>query len=355
MNFNLILYEDKSWILKDFLNHIKNGLLNKGYLVSESKRIDSKASVNIHFAHSMIDMGEIRRANTTLHLVMVTHLSGLSQLKKLIYLSEVEHVKFFAMSKWMCSKLKKILYNEQNINYIMPPCNTNSVIIGSKSVIKIGIFSNYYEDGRKNEDFLYEALIRTDVEFTEINFIIYGSNWELIFNSEKIEQYKMKNIFFTLVDEKVFNYITYKNVLDEIDYYLYMGHDEGSMSFLDAVFFNKKIIAIPQGFQNDLKNFIQFPIYNSNDLRNVFVKLCDELKLLNLFKENNSWINYVDKIVEFANSKRNANRIIKEFKYIKKIRYILLKKYYVKQFKQSQPSKLSCVSLNRRLLSSFSS
>jgi 5'-deoxynucleotidase YfbR-like HD superfamily hydrolase len=165
----------------------------------------------------------------------------------------------------------------------------------------------------------------------------------------------MKNIFFTIVDEKEFNYITYKNILDEIDYYLYLGHDEGSMSFLDAVFFNKKIIAIPQGFQYDLRKFIQFTIYDANDLRIVFVKLCDEIKQLILFNENNSWINYVDKIVEIANSKRNATRIIKEFEFIKKIRYIILKKYYVKQFKQSQSSRLSCDFLQRKLRSILNS
>ena len=41
-----------------------------------------------------------------------------------------------------------------------------------------------------------------------------------------------------------------------LDYLIYLGNDEGSMSFLDAIQLGIKTIMIPQGFQNDLQEFI---------------------------------------------------------------------------------------------------
>ena len=41
----------------------------------------------------------------------------------------------------------------------------------------------------------------------------------------------------------------YISTLKDIDYLIYLGNDEGSMSFLDALQLGIKTIMIPQGFQ----------------------------------------------------------------------------------------------------------
>ena len=48
----------------------------------------------------------------------------------------------------------------------------------------------------------------------------------------------------------------YLNSMRNLDYLIYLGNDEGSMSFLDAIQLGIKTIMIPQGFQNDLQEFI---------------------------------------------------------------------------------------------------
>ena len=44
--------------------------------------------------------------------------------------------------------------------------------------------------------------------------------------------------------------------MNQIDYLIYLGNDEGSMSFLDALQLGVKTIMIPQGFQKDLKSLL---------------------------------------------------------------------------------------------------
>jgi hypothetical protein len=160
MKFNLIVYEDKSWILKKFSDEIKNELEKKKHQVFQDKRINKNCEINIHLDHSMIDMGEIKSTTFTLHAIMITHLVNLSQLRKLIYLSKCAHVKFFTMSYWTFSLLRKVLYGEENMSFILPPYNSNNNLfeLSTDVNVNIGIFSNYYKDGRKNENFIFEAI-----------------------------------------------------------------------------------------------------------------------------------------------------------------------------------------------------
>ena len=48
--------------------------------------------------------------------------------------------------------------------------------------------------------------------------------------------------------------------MSNLDYLIYLGNDEGSMSFLDAIQFGIKTIMIPQGFQSDLQEFITYKV-----------------------------------------------------------------------------------------------
>ena len=75
----------------------------------------------------------------------------------------------------------------------------------------------------------------------------------------------------------------YISELRKIDYLIYLGNDEGSMTFMDAIQLGIKTIMIPQGFQYDLKKLITYPL--KKDLSNlpmVLKKLSLEKKISNL-------------------------------------------------------------------------
>ena len=66
--------------------------------------------------------------------------------------------------------------------------------------------------------------------------------------------------------EFFFRYI-YINEFRKIDYLIYLGNDEGSMTFMDAIQLGVKTIMVPQGFQYDLKDLITYKL--DKNLRNL--------------------------------------------------------------------------------------
>ena len=91
----------------------------------------------------------------------------------------------------------------------------------------------------------------------------------------------------------------YLKELKKIDYLIYLGSDEGSMSFLDAIQMGIKTIMIPQGFQYDLKKFITFKLENElGNLNATIDKIFSEKNKYLKSLENLSWKNYALKHVE---------------------------------------------------------
>jgi hypothetical protein len=71
----------------------------------------------------------------------------------------------------------------------------------------------------------------------------------------------------------------YKIVLDRLptfDYYLYMGFDEGSMGFLDALAAGIPTIVTRQGFHLDISGGITHAFSNASELGEIFQKLSRE-------------------------------------------------------------------------------
>ena len=93
--------------------------------------------------------------------------------------------------------------------------------------------------------------------------------------------------------QKYFLRWRYIKIMNQIDYLIYLGNDEGSMSFLDALQLGVKTIMIPQGFQKDLKKFITFKL--KKDLSNFKSTLETIIKEKKKFIEINNkltWCNY---------------------------------------------------------------
>ena len=94
-------------------------------------------------------------------------------------------------------------------------------------------------------------------------------------NCFKLRKQKIEVNFY----KKFFRTI-YISELRKIDYLIYLGNDEGSMTFMDAIQLGIKTIMIPQGFQYDLKKLITHPL--KKDLSNLPMIL----KKLSLEKKN---------------------------------------------------------------------
>ncbi|MFO1043655.1 MAG: hypothetical protein U0941_17875 [Planctomycetaceae bacterium] len=91
---------------------------------------------------------------------------------------------------------------------------------------------------------------------------------------------------------KNFEFNRYRELMRSLDYYLYLGNDEGSMGFLDAVSAGIPTIVTPQGFHLDVPNGITHPFHTLDDLVSVFKKIDTDRRERSNLVSSWTWENY---------------------------------------------------------------
>ena len=240
------------------------------------------------------------RVNTA----MITHIDTTSKLKLVLKLNayiDCFTVQSIQTKKYVSKFLDKI---KTKVIYVPP----NEKIKFNK--IKLGIFSNKYPDGRKNEKILIKTLKKLDPNIFEI--FIMGKNWE-----KEIIQIKKLNYDCHYI--KKFNIDIYKNILGKINYLLYLGFDEGSISFMDGIKSGTKLLVTNQGFHQDFSKFIDFKINNINhDFFKFLYKIQNKRVLKNKFINQINYKTFTEKHLDLwshlANNKKKYNKKIKSSK-----------------------------------------
>ena len=97
---------------------------------------------------------------------------------------------------------------------------------------------------KKKIIFLIHLSIKIQIFF---KLSIIGKGWH-----KYVKAFKEKKIEVDF--QRFFFRKLYLNSMRNLDYLIYLGNDEGSMSFLDAIQLGIKTIMIPQGFQMIYKN-----------------------------------------------------------------------------------------------------
>jgi len=124
---------------------------------------------------------------------------------------------------------------------------------------KIAVVTNVYPDGCKRDEMFHELLwfLEDNDLMDNFEFQVMGKDWHL-------EEYNFK-----YYDK--FDHDKYLDILEECDYLLYFGLDEGAMSVLDATQVGLKTIAPLVGFHKEIG--IDYPFVIQSELNNIFKKL----------------------------------------------------------------------------------
>ncbi len=145
----------------------------------------------------------------------------------------------------------------QSPDVITPP----PAELGVKRKLKVGFFTNVYNDGRKREQILFEALKEADHRW--ISLFLMGSGLEQFARS-------CQEIGLEVELTPNFDSEKYAALLTEIDLLIYTGIDEGAISTLDAI--NAGIpVSVPSiGFNRMLQHPNVQCFDDSQDLTKVF-------------------------------------------------------------------------------------
>jgi hypothetical protein len=215
---------------------------------------------------------------------MITHIDNLSKLEHLK--NQLQNAAVgICMSKHTQMYLVKMGVDNNKLCYINP---AHDGVIPIKKII-IGLTAKVQNDGRKNEVYIDRLVKKIDREY--FKFVIMGTGWE-----SRVSNLKDNGFEITYYDH--FDYNEYIKLIPSLDYYLYMGTDEGQMGWIDALAAGVKTIVTPQGYHLDIPNGITHPFTSYKELEDVFLMLQKNKKILTQPVASWTWYNYTLKHVE---------------------------------------------------------
>ncbi len=222
---------------------------------------------------------------------LVTHIDDPYKLKHLKGLIEDNNKMILVcMSNHGANFLKINGIPSSNLRVLLPAIDN---FIQPRRIV-IATSGRIYADGRKNENWL--LTVAEKLELGNFEFRFFGDGWEKI--STKLENAGAICKLFVSKNDFASDHYEINESYSTIDYWMYLGFDEGSMGCLDAAFSGVPLITTPQGFHLDFPNGIEYPVTSPTELIAVLEKL--EQKRRHILNSINNWswrnyaINYID-------------------------------------------------------------
>jgi glycosyltransferase involved in cell wall biosynthesis len=280
MKVNIICGEDlNEWIIGKFARKLNDELNKMGIESSISQHSDTKADVNHYIIYSAY-----KGKKTKVDTLMVTHIDALRKFCRLRGQLKIADMGI-CMSSQTVENLVKAGIPREKLCYINP---AHDGLIKPRP-ITIGIASKIFRDGRKNERYILKLI--KYIAPRDFKFKIMGEGWQSIVD-------KMRKKMFEVEYHEKFDYEVYKELMPTLDYYLYVGKDEGQMGVVDALAAGVPTIVTPQGYHLDAVNGITYAINNFGDILNVFNEIALKKRRLINSVSNWTWEEYAKKHVK---------------------------------------------------------
>lgn len=280
MKVQIVSYEDPDkWILGKFARKMSEHLCDLEVDAILGREPNSDTDVNHHICYVNYD-GFSAGINT----LMVTHVDsfgGLRLLKNQLESADLA----VCMSSHTMRNLRGSGLPWNKICYVNPA--HDGVLTPRR--LRVGIMTRLYEDGRKNEGAFAAMLDHLPNE--DLHFIIMGDGWQTVVN-------RMRGLGISVEHYPSFDLERYWELMPGLDYYVYFGHDEGSMGFIDAIAAGVATIVTPQGYHLDVENGIDHSIENLNDLAETLTTIVEDRRLRVANVAEWSWRRYAEKHLE---------------------------------------------------------
>jgi hypothetical protein len=265
------------WILGKFARKLQSELTAIGVEADIAGVPDNEADINHYMIYYAYDTANKRPMDS----IMITHIDKVEKLDEI-------KIKMQSAGLGICmsAETMKLLVDSgiehSRLAYVNPA--HDSVI--SRKKVYIGLASTVYADGRKREQFLVQ--LAKFIDPSAFAFRIVGEGWQPI-----VDVLRSKGI--EVEYHSTFVYDTYINLIPTLDYYLYMGQDEGSMGFVDALSAGVKTIVTPQGYHLDARNGITHSFETLNELKAIFDLIAQEKTALIQSVDQWTWRHYAIK------------------------------------------------------------
>lgn len=233
---------DGGWIIEKLMSDIACELVSRGLIV-RTGRPDEYNGEQVVFHSRYLYCKPVKSA--PLNSVFVTHIDD--KLKELEIKAEFDSFdSFVCMSPQDASVLLGFGCNDRAVLGNNLP--HRGMILRP---IKLAIFSDKYNDGRKNECWILEYLQKLTPDLRRgIVISILGHNWEGF--CTELSKIGISYELFCYDRQLPNEYALQKEILSSMDYLLYPAFDGGAMCVYDAISEGVKLIISDVGYHIDL-------------------------------------------------------------------------------------------------------
>ena len=263
MQVRLILHpENRGWILEKFAVRLAENLNALGVAADISDRPSPAATINHWMLYLLCDPGA-----AGLSTMLITHVDHLSKYLKVRECLQTVRVGI-CLSQMTLEELARRGIDRRKLCYVLPGHDG----LAKPRRLSIAITSRVYGDGRKREGFL--ARLADEMPLDPFHFEIVGGGWSEIAKKLQaagatVNEWKESQNYeqdYQLVLER----------LQQCDYYLYVGMDEGSTGLLDALAAGLQTIVTKQGFHLDIEAGITHGFVEFDEFLDIFKQLTHE-------------------------------------------------------------------------------
>lgn len=276
-----IVSNDLGWIFEKFADRMKSTLEKNNVDVKISRQPCDDVDINHHIPY----VAYAPKKNDTLMITHVDNMKKVELLKKQLEAAGMG----ICMSKDTLDKLVSYGVDRGKLCYINPA--HDGVIRPHKYLIGI-THKCHEEDLRKRSTALLDVLTGINTDY--FKFFIMGAGWQDIVS-------EMIKMGFEVEYYEDFLYDTYNIMMQKIDYFMYMGFDEGTMGYLDALAAGAGTIVTPQGYHLDVDCEIDYPCSTVKQFREALLELQRKREVRIKAVEDWTWQNYTLKHLEIWN------------------------------------------------------
>ncbi|WP_026650991.1 hypothetical protein [Butyrivibrio proteoclasticus] len=275
LNVNIIC-TDSGWIFRKFAIKMEEELKKLGVNVKISEDVDENADINHHIPFAT----HKARPNDTLMITHVDTSKKVAMIRKQLKTAGMG----ICMSKYTMNMLVSYGIPRDKLCYVNPA--HDHLIKPHKYVIGITHKCHDKDDLRKRATAILDVLEGVDPDYFE--FKIMGAGWEQV-----AEEMRKKGFGVELFPD--FDLEKYTDLMSKIDYFMYMGFDEGTMGFQDALYAGAGTIVTPQGYHLEMGVDIDYPCETIEEFRAAFLDLQNKRKMRRNAVENQTWEEYTKK------------------------------------------------------------
>jgi hypothetical protein len=285
MEVNFVLNRNNAnWILEKFALRTSQNLSKLGHKSTISGSPQVSADVN-HFLSYNFVLNPPKKST-----VLITHIDDRSKLSHIRELSLNPNIQsMICLSRYTKNFLVNQGIPQDKVSFVLPAVDS----IPKLRVIRIGLSSYIYKDGRKNEKWIKQ--IANLISLENFEFHIFGSGWETTIQA--LEQAGAKVLYRKATKDFLGDHTHILESLPNMDYWMYLGFDEGSIGCVEASLAGVPLITTPQGFHLDLPGGVMHEINTFDELRLLFSDLSHKKPQKNIY-DAYTWGRYTNDLLK---------------------------------------------------------